>query len=140
MDAAVHVACRDVVPANLDEMVLGWNRLGEQPHMDPLQKATSSVSSSATSAALSPVAPETIPVFITAAPKTIVERYSRLAELLNVRLHALEVETFPLVRSLLGNPTDSAVIVDLGDQITTFHIIDRAYFSLPFVIQRRRAR
>jgi type IV pilus assembly protein PilM len=37
----------------------------------------------------------------------------------------LEVETFPLVRSLLSNPPTSTLLVDIGAHATTFHIIDK---------------
>ncbi|MEX1997902.1 MAG: pilus assembly protein PilM [Candidatus Andersenbacteria bacterium] len=120
MDKAVHFAARDVVPANLDEMVLGWSRVGQPPHMEN-EKPT-------TAPPATPVSPssnlQTVPVFVTAAPKDLVTRYTKLMELLRLELFALEVETFPLVRSLLTNQYDSAMIVDIGDRVTTFHIID----------------
>jgi type IV pilus assembly protein PilM len=122
MGKAVHFAARDIVPANLDDMVLGWSRVGTKPHLE-------STSEAATNAAAPQAAPivqtATIPVFVTAAPKVIIERYTRLIELLQLRLFALEVETFPLARSLLNTSTDSATLVDLGDQVTTIHVIDR---------------
>lgn len=123
MDKAVHFAARDVVPANLDEMVLGWSRVGQPPHMDqenvvPQAPVQPNVPTRAASNAA-------VPVFVTAAPKDVVGRYTRLIELLTLELLALEVETFPLARSLLGTPTDTAMIVDIGDRVTTFHIIDR---------------
>jgi type IV pilus assembly protein PilM len=49
----------------------------------------------------------------------------RLIELLKLQLYALEVETFPLARSLLNRLTDTAMIIDIGAQATSFHIIDR---------------
>ncbi|MEX2055019.1 MAG: pilus assembly protein PilM, partial [Candidatus Andersenbacteria bacterium] len=60
-----------------------------------------------------------------AAPKDVVTRYTKLIDLLKLNLFALEVETFPLVRSLLAGPQDTAMIVDIGDLVTTFHIIDQ---------------
>lgn len=132
MDKAVHFAARDVVPANLDEMVLGWSRLGEQPHMDsPIKKMSDQVvglpdrspNPAASNMPASPAPKQ--PIFITAAPKNVVRRYTRLMEMVNVRLQALEVETFPLIRSLLAQPATPTMIVDLGDWVTTFHIIDR---------------
>ena len=39
-------------------------------------------------------------------------------------LLALEVETFPLVRSLFGLVPTSTLLIDIGSRITTFHIID----------------
>lgn len=120
MDKAVQFAARDAVPANLDEMVLGWSRLGETPHMQgektallPAVTATGSVASKGAQ-----------PVFLTAAPIELVRRYTQLVELLRLDLVALEVETFPLVRSLLGNGAASVLIADIGDTVTTFHMIE----------------
>jgi Tfp pilus assembly PilM family ATPase len=45
-------------------------------------------------------------------------------DILHLKIFALEVETFPLVRSLLTSPQDSALIVDIGDLATTYHVID----------------
>lgn len=133
MERAVHVAARDVVPLDIDQMVLGWSRLGHQPHMDvepnqaPLQPAGSTPPAPATTPTATTAAGSatTAPVFLTAAPKEVVRRYLRLIEILGLQLYALEVETFPLARSLLNRLTDSAMIIDIGTQVTSFHIIDR---------------
>lgn len=117
MEKAVNFAARDVVPANLDDMVLGWSRVGQAPHMNAVAGSTPSAPSASAGG-------PAIPVFVTAAPKELVARYTKLMELMRLELVALEVETFPLVRSLLASPTDSALIIDIGDLVTTFHIID----------------
>jgi type IV pilus assembly protein PilM len=122
MEKAVQFAARDIVPADLKEMVLGWSRVGTEPHMatdEDKARAEKKNGKSGDGAA----APS--PVFLTAAPKRIVDRYLTLIKNLNVHLLALEVETFPLVRSLLNDPAGSALIVDIGDMATTFHIIDK---------------
>lgn len=123
MDKAVRFAARDVVPSDLDDMVLGWSKVARQPHME-----TDAVMNGKPSIA-QPVATlpgqENIPVFLTAAPKAVVDRYIRVMDILHLKIFALEVETFPLVRSLLASPQDSALIVDVGDRATTYHIIDR---------------
>ncbi len=121
MDEAVRFAARDVVPADLNEMFLGWSRVGGPPHVVPLTGGP-------TPAADEKEKPKdipTVPVFMTAAPREIVERYQRVMDLAGLELVALEVETFPLVRSLLTNEQDSAMIVDIGDRATAYHIVDR---------------
>lgn len=123
IDKAVRFAARDVVPADLDDMVLGWSRLGETPHMD-----TDVVTAAETTTSPGPATPAeatSFPVFVTAAPKDIVDRYLKVMNLLRLRVQALEVETFPLVRSLFENPTGAeGLIADIGDITTTFHVID----------------
>jgi type IV pilus assembly protein PilM len=121
MDEAVRFAARDVVPADLNEMFLGWSRVGSPPHVVP-------PTGGPTPAADEKEKPKdipTVPIFMTAAPREIVDRYQRVMDLAGLELVALEVETFPLVRSLLTNEQDSAMIVDIGDRATAYHIVDR---------------
>ncbi|MCE9643358.1 MAG: pilus assembly protein PilM [Candidatus Andersenbacteria bacterium] len=131
MEKAVRFAARDVVPADIDEMVIGWSRVGSQAHMQTDRKEKSPETESKQTAAPVPVEPtkvnmdQQIPVFVTAAPKDIVNRYIAVFQRLNMTLLALEVETFPLVRSLLTNPPTSTLLVDIGAHATTFHIIDK---------------
>jgi type IV pilus assembly protein PilM len=121
MEKAVRFAARDVVPADIDEMVLGWSRVGSEPHMATDKGGASSEEQKKQSL----VQDGPLPVFITAAPKDVVFRYTSVFESMQMTLLALEVETFPLVRSLLSAPPPSALIVDIGSRATTFHIIDR---------------
>lgn len=124
MDEAVHFAARDVVPADLDDMFLGWSRVGSRPHMEGEKSPSSSEEAASAVSPTTSSANQKIPVFITAAPRDVVDRYSQVMDLVGMELVALEVETFPLVRSLLTNEHDSALIVDIGDQATTYHLID----------------
>lgn len=122
MENAVRFAARDVVPADIDEMVLGWSRLGSDPHMATDHAGTALVPNELRSAPAPIDGP--MPVFITAAPKDIVARYISVFESMQITLLALEVETFPLVRSLLHSGGSSTLLVDIGSRATTFHIID----------------
>lgn len=133
IEKAIHFAARDVVPADINEMFLGWSRIGELPHMDDGQtsnaRAESEVNAAQKETAGMPsisatLSNKNVPIFITAAPKNIVERYTQLMVEAKLDLVALEVETFPLVRSLLTGETDSAIICDIGDRATTYHLID----------------
>lgn len=133
MEKAVEIAARDVVPADLDELVLGYSRVGEQPHMKtgsaPAVKALNTEAGELVETVNNthPSAGDEktpIPVFITAAPKYLVDRYVSVLGRAQLKLLALELETFPLVRSLLTGETPSGMIVDIGDRATTFHIID----------------
>jgi len=128
IDKAIHFAARDVVPADIDDMFMGWSRLGELPHMGEGEQpvATNGTTAAADKPGAKPASTQTtnVPIFITAAPKNIVERYQDLIAAADLELAALEVETFPLVRSLLTSETDSAMIIDIGDQSSTFHIVE----------------
>lgn len=124
IEKAVQFAARDIVPADLDDMVLGWNRVGGSPHMSVEKKTEEKKDTKEEPKPQTVESENSIPIFITAAPRDIVERYTKVMGLLQVTLVALEVETFPLARSLLNGTMSSGLIVDMGDRVTTFHIID----------------
>jgi len=112
VNEAIRFAARDVVPADLDEMVLSWRRLGDGKGAKEKRAEIQ-------------VEEKTVPIFLTAAPKEVISRYERVIDMANLELKALEVETFPLVRSLLERENDTAMIVDIGDLVTTYHVVDK---------------
>lgn len=77
-----------------------------------------------------PLAKKNSEIFLTAAPKELVQRYSAVIDRLNLSLVALEVESFPLSRSLLGNMKEPALLVDIGDLATNFSIVDNGYLRI----------
>lgn len=69
-------------------------------------------------------------IFLTAAPRDLVTRYTQLFERVGVTLAALEVESFPLVRSLLAGEREPVLLVDLGDRTTSFSVVDERYLRV----------
>ena len=124
MEQAIRFAARDVVPADIDEMVLGWGRVGSAPHMATDKSAPQQAEVDA-SKEEQVRAEGTTPVFVTAAPKDVVNRYIAVFDKLQISLLSLEIETFPLVRSLLTPAAPPTLIIDIGSKATTLHIIDQ---------------
>lgn len=132
MEKAVQFAARDIVPADIDEMVLGWSKIGSQPHM-----ATDKPEAPADAQEAKEKKPKQegpTQVFITAAPKDVVARYLAVFERMNITLAALEVETFPLIRSLIHTSDTPTLLVDIGAKATTYHIIDKSTPQLSHTI------
>jgi type IV pilus assembly protein PilM len=69
-------------------------------------------------------------------PKDIIEKYTRLAEDSNLRLEALEIESFAFMRSLIRQEKDPFVILDIGGRASSITIVDggviRVSHSLDF--------
>ena len=158
IEQAVVFAARNYVPSPLKDVVLGWTviedhegtvaRLPVAASPPPPTSAAASPAASPAGAGETPLPPpEPLPgapapramqpktrktkeVFLTAASKDLVQRYSAVIERLNLRLVALEIESFPLSRSLLAGDTQSVLLVDIGDRATSFSIVDRGYLRL----------
>lgn len=124
MEKAVRFAARDVIPLDIDDMVLGWSRVGEN-HSDMMKEMGKTVPVDQTEVRTQQKPQGTTPIFVTAAPQEIVQRYVKLSQALHLNLYALELDVFPLIRSLLSRQDTSALIIDIGAVTTTFHVVDR---------------
>lgn len=135
LDQAVTLAAKNYVPSPLKDVVLGWTTIEDAIPAASGSKATPPSGSPQPTLPPAPTSPPVkerkhLDIFLTAAPKDLVQRYSSVIERLNYRLVALEVESFPLSRSLLGKDMDPALLVDIGDRATSFSIVDRGYLRL----------
>ncbi len=70
-----------------------------------------------------------IEVLLVAAPKDIIERYSRLASDVGFELGLLEVENFSLVRSLCSSKNLN-LIIDIGARTSSVTIVDNGFIRL----------
>ncbi|MFC1700675.1 type IV pilus assembly protein PilM [Patescibacteria group bacterium] len=63
-------------------------------------------------------------VLLVAVLKEAVNNYSQIAKLCGLRLDSLEVETFSMVRALIGNDKSGVVLIDIGARSTNISIVD----------------
>lgn len=158
MEAAVAMAARSYVPSPIADVVLGWTRIGPPRTVVPaglpaalppappeglpaprerrfsprrLEPPTESPAVvTAHTLRASPVARRVQDVFLTAAPRDLVSRYTEVFDRLGATLGALEVESFPLARSILIGEQRPVLLVDLGDRTTSFSIVEGGYLRL----------
>ncbi len=98
---AVPYEARRFVPIPIAEVTLDWEVLGMNEARDKLE------------------------VLLIAVPKEIIEKFKRVAALSGLNLHALEVETFGMVRSLGGGDLGPAGFINFGHRTTTLAVTDR---------------
>lgn len=66
-------------------------------------------------------------VLLMAVPKEVVERYVRIAQLVNLDLRALEIESISTSRALRKEDMGIFIIVDLGGRTTSLSIVDKGF-------------
>ncbi len=151
LEKAVVYAAKNYVPTPLKDVVLGWTVIRDNKEGAAARVSKGSIFSRAESLVKAPfkkeergdeetsqeetqvrrnLARHDTEVFLTAAPKELVQRYSSVVERLNYSLIALEVESFPLSRSLLKNEKAPAMLVDIGDLATNFSIVENSYLRI----------
>lgn len=105
LNSAVRFEAKKFVPMPIDDLVLDWKLL-----KDSGTPATER-------------APKNLRVLITAAPKTLVQRYNTMFKAAGLQIEALDTEAFALERALVGNDPASVMIVDIGATATDIAII-----------------
>ncbi len=66
-------------------------------------------------------------IVLIATPRDLIEKYRRMAKLMELDVLGLEIEGVSLVRSLIKGDKRSAVIVDIGTQITNFFVVENGF-------------
>ncbi|MBI2096792.1 MAG: type IV pilus assembly protein PilM [Candidatus Sungbacteria bacterium] len=112
---AVPFEARRYIPIPISEIALNWQIIdgGETP--EPAAKTK---------------------VLLVAVPKDVVNKFERIVKGLNLTLAGLEIETFSLVRSLVGHDKTITALINYGAQSTTVTIVDGGVVMLSHNIDR----
>ncbi len=123
---AIQWEARKVLPLPIEEMVLDWKLI---PPSETEKKKEPEIEEDKTKKR--GVKKEegdkikNLPVLITAAAKTLVQKYIEIFKRSNLNLISLETEAFALIRSLVGDDKSTMLVVDVGASNTDISLIDK---------------
>lgn len=100
LDAAIPFEAKRYIPTPIAEITMDWEVIEEDE------------------------ASKRMRVLLVVVPNEVVDKYRRVAKLANIEISAVEVESFALIRSLLGRERGVAAIINTGVQSTTITIAD----------------
>lgn len=103
---AIPFEARKYVPIPLAEVALDWDILEPSENRD------------------------TMDVLLVAVPLEIVEKFKRVSQLAGLNARALEVETFSMVRALVGRDQTPTALINLGHVATTLAIADKGKLAM----------
>jgi type IV pilus assembly protein PilM len=69
-------------------------------------------------------------IFLIAVPKEVVNKYIRIAESLDLKISALELESFSFARALTFKETEPVCVLDIGARATSFTIVDKGAIQM----------
>lgn len=108
MDEAVKWQAKKLIPLPLEEMGLIWQAIPSiTASNDKYQE-----------------------VLITAAAKTMIQKYTNIFAMAGLELLSLETEAFALIRSLVGRDKSTTMVVDVGSNRTNIIIVEN---GIPYV-------
>lgn len=114
IEAAIPYEARQYIPVPISEVIMGWNIIGKKSKTDISGEE----------------AVQKIEVLLVAIPKEVANKYAEIAQAANLNLKAIELESFALSRSLIGEDLTPTTIVDIGSKITNILVVDNGYVML----------
>lgn len=117
LESAVRWEAKKLIPLPLEEVALDFKILKREnsikkPAHSPGDASRDKKSDTPTT------------VLLTAAPKSIIEKYITVARVAGITLESLETEAFALIRALIGNDPTPTAIVDIGALRSNILIVD----------------
>lgn len=123
LNQAVRFEAHKYIPTSLDEVVLSWDVVSRPGHKASLTK-------NANKPIPAGEGQGKMQVLLVAAPKNKIVKYEMLTKNSGMDLKSLEIESFSLVRSLIGNDLGNFLIVDIGEKICNIILAEKGIIKV----------
>jgi len=110
VEKAIPFEAKQYIPVPLSEVVLDWKIIDKKIPGEVKDRKIPTQTK--------------IQVLIVAVPKGTINRYTRVIEFCGLKLETLEIESFSLIRALIGNDPTPVAIVDIGARSTDINIVE----------------
>ena len=110
---AIQFEAHKYIPSSLDEVTMSWEIV---EHIGAAPTLAQNIGKDGG---------KRIRVLLVAAPKKDIERYDRLVGGANFEVNAIELETFSITRSLVGDDNGTFFIIDIGSRATNMILIEK---------------
>jgi len=119
LEQAIKFEAHKYIPTSLDEVVLSWDVVSIKTKNQLIEKFSDKTKVEPVSAGENKTQ-----VILVAAPKKKVEKYDELINGIGLKLKALEIDSFSMVRSLIGNDQGNFIVADIGSRICNIILVE----------------
>ena len=113
IEQAIKFEAHKYIPTSLDEVVLSWDIIN------------GNLSAATKESEIVTAGNEKLQVLLVAASKKKVERYEKMIMSAGLKLESIEIESFSMVRSLIGNDQGNFIIADIGSRVCNILLIEK---------------
>ena len=110
---AIQFEAHKYIPSSLDEVAMSWEII---EHVEAGQTLAQNIGKGGG---------RRIKVLLVAAPKKDIEHYDRLVSGVKLEVSAVELETFSIARSLVGDDVGNFFIIDIGFRATNMILLEK---------------
>ena len=121
MEQAIRFEAQKHIPTSLDEVVINWEVVGKKQVTKNFSENESGEKNKS----------ETIlQVLLIAASRDKVLKYENLIKASGLNLKSINLETFPIVRSLVGNDPGNFILVDIGAKVCNVILVEKGVIKI----------
>ena len=123
--AAISWEAKKVIPLPLDEMIFQWEILPSLEETIAETKTKGGIFQKEKNLVINKKENKYLKILLTAAPRTLVQRYVEIFKKAGLNLLSLETESIALTRALIGGDKSLVMLVDIGAVNTNISVIDQ---------------
>ncbi|MFA6383123.1 MAG: type IV pilus assembly protein PilM [Parcubacteria group bacterium] len=125
LDQAIKFEAHKYIPTSMDDIALSWDILNikNAPLVAKREEIESKMDVSAN-------ANSKLQVLLVAAPKSKVEKYEKIIAETGLSLNSIEIESFSVLRSLVGNDAGNFVIIDIGSRVCNIVLVEKGVIKV----------
>lgn len=126
VEQAMHYEAHKYIPASLEDVVLSWDIIGGDDVLEGKDPGKAEATVSQEGEKKAPAYSEKkMQVLLVAASKNKVAKYEKVIKDVGFELKLMELESFSLVTSLIGNDPGNFVIVDIGSRFCNILLVEK---------------
>lgn len=114
INEAVNYEARQQIPLPINEVIFGWSIINKEEKESDNQNQEQT---------------KKVNILLVAIPKEVTEQYTNIIKKTNLKLVALETESFSLARSLTKDNKGPSMIIDIGNKTTSIIIVENGSVS-----------
>lgn len=127
---AIKFEAHKYIPSSLDEIVMSWEVIERKTDEVKLQEQDNIISKLKLKVDQKNKTSGKIKVLLVAAPKKDIEHCDRLVSGAGLEVSAIELETFSIARSLVGDENGAFLIVDIGSRATNIILVEKGIIQV----------
>lgn len=126
MEQAIMFEAHKYIPTSLDDVVISWDIVGKRKGtaVGPATDAAAGKAGNAKGNEVSRGSSDTDQVLLVAASKARVASYEETIRRAGLNIRSIDIETFPLIRSLVGNDPGNFLIIDIGSRACNIVLVE----------------
>lgn len=127
LEQAIKFEAHKYIPTSLDDVVVSWDVLNKKNLTNSLIKKKGESANKEDGA---PSIGSKLQVLLVAAPKNRVANYEKLVKNSGLDLKSIEIESFSLQRSLIGNDPGNFIIIDIGARVCNIILAEKGVIKI----------